>query len=130
MAEPRFNDFIPAEMQAFAQQSVQQAQKAFDDLMSVAQQAVSTFEGQATTAQESVREVQRKVIAFSERNVAASLEFAQRLLKAQDPEEVIRLHADYVRSQIAALGEQAKELGQDTARAAAKAAGPGGQQAA
>ena len=44
MADPKFDDFIPAEMRAFAEQSVQQARKAFDDLMTATQRAVSTFD--------------------------------------------------------------------------------------
>ena len=34
-------------MRKFAEQSVQQAKKAFDDLMNATQRAVSTFEGHA-----------------------------------------------------------------------------------
>jgi phasin len=118
MADPKFTDFIPPEMRAFAEQSVQQAQKAFDDLMSATQRAVSTFEGHATTAQTSAREIQRKVVTFSERNVQASLEFAQRLLQARDPEDVLKLHADYVKSQMQALSEQARELAEQATAAA------------
>ena len=72
-------------MRAFAEQSVQQAKKAFDDLMAATQRAVSTFEGQASTAQTSVLELQRKVASFAERNVATSFEFAQKLLRAKSP---------------------------------------------
>jgi phasin len=118
MADPKFTDFIPPEMRAFAEQSVQQAQKAFDELMSATQRAVSTFEGHATTAQTSAREMQRKVVTFSERNVAASLEFAQKLLQAKDAEDVLKLHADYVKTQVQTLSEQAKELAQHATAAA------------
>jgi hypothetical protein len=85
--------------------------------MSATQRAVSTFEGQATSAQSSARELQRKVVGFSERNVATSLEFAQKLLGATSAEEVMRLHAGYVRMQMQALNEQAQELAQHTAKA-------------
>jgi phasin len=118
MADPKFTDFIPSEMRAFAEQSVQQTQKAFDDLMSATQRAVSMFEGQATTAQTSAREIQRKVVTFSERNVAASLDFARKLLQAKDAEDVLKLHADYVKTQVQTLSEQAKELAQHATAAA------------
>jgi phasin len=114
MADPKFNDFFSPEMRAFAEQSVQQAQKAFDDLMGATQRAVSTFEGQANAA----RDMQRKVVTFSERNVASSLEFAQKLLQAKDTEDVFKLHADYVKTQMQVLSEQAKELAQHASRAA------------
>ena len=123
MADPKFDDFIPAEMRAFAEQSVQQARKAFDDLMTATQRAVSTFEGHATSAQASAREIQRKVVTFSERNVAASLEFAQKLLQAKDPEDVLKLHADYVKKQMQTLSEQAQEIAQHATKAATPGSG-------
>ena len=109
---------IPPEMRSFAEQSVAQARKAFDGFMTAAQSAVSTLEGQAAAAQAGAKDVQRKAVAFAEHNVAASFEFAQKLLKAKDGEEVMKLHADYVKTQMQALGEQARELGQSATKAA------------
>ena len=117
MADQPFNDFIPPDMRKFADQSVQQAQKAFDDLMNATRSAVSTFEGQASSAQAAALELQRKVVGYSERNVSASLEFAQNLLRAKSPEDVMKLHADYVKSQMQTLAEQARDLGQQAAKA-------------
>ena len=118
MADQSFNDFLPPEMRKFAEQSVQQAKKAFDDLMTATQKAVSTFEGHASTAQTNAIELQRKVVGYSERNVAASLEFGQKLLQARAPEDVMKLHADYVKAQIQALTEQARDIAQHAAKAA------------
>ena len=118
MADQSFNDFVPPEMRKFAEQSVQQAKKAFDDLMSATQKAVSTFEGHASSAQATALELQRKVIGYSERNVGASLEFAQKLLQAKAPEEAMKLHADYVKAQMQALTEQARDIAQHAAKAA------------
>jgi phasin len=117
MADPTIDNLLPPEMRAFAEQSVQNAQKAFDQLMSATQRAVSTFEGQATTARSSVLGLHHKVLGFSERNVAAAFEFAQRLLHARDGEEVVRLHAEFVKAQVQALTEQARELTQHAASA-------------
>src|SRR3981081_2800434 len=96
MADQPFNDFVPPEMRKFAEQSVQQAKKAFDDLMSATQKAVSTFEGHAASAQSTALELQRKVVGYSERNVGASLEFAQKLLHKKTPADAMKLHAAYV----------------------------------
>jgi phasin len=116
-----FNDFVPPEMRKFAEQSVQQAKKAFDELMSATQRAVSTFEGHASSAQNTALELQRKVVGYSERNVAASLEFAQKLLQAKAAEDVLQLHAEYVKTQMQALAEQARDIGQHAAKAATPA---------
>ena len=119
MADPTIQTFVPPEMRAFAEQSFQQARKAFDDLMAATQRAVSSFEGQALTAQTSVLEMQRKAASFAERNIAISFEFAQKLLRAKSPEDVMKLHAEYVSAQTQALAEQTHEIAQYAEKAAA-----------
>jgi phasin len=120
MTSQSINDFLPPEVRTFAEQSVQQAKRAFDELMAATQRTVSAFEGQTSSAQTNAREVQRKVIAYSERNVAASLEFAQKLLNAKDAEAVMALHANYVKGQMQALTEQVRDLAQYASSAAQK----------
>ena len=112
---------IPAEMRAFAEKSVEQAKQAFDTFISAAQQAVSTVENQAGSARTGAKETSELAMRFAERNIASSFEFAQRLLHAKDFQEVTALQAEYVKSQIAALTEQAKEL----SKQASKVAGQG-----
>ena len=118
MADQPFNDFVPPEMRKLAEQSVQQAKKAFDDWMTATQRAVSTFEGHASSAQTNALELQRKVVSYSERNVGASLEYAQKLLQAKTPEDAMKLHADYVKAQMEALAGQARDIAQHTSKAA------------
>jgi phasin len=101
---------IPAEMRAFAEKSVEQAKQAFNTFMSAAQHATSTAENQAATAHSGAKEVGEMAIGFTRRNIASSFEFAEKLVKAKDSQELAALHADYVKSQIAALTDQAKEL--------------------
>jgi hypothetical protein len=93
----------------FAEQAIQQAKLAFDELMAATYRVVSAFEGQTSSTQTNAREIQRKVIAYSERNVAASLEFAQKLLSAKDAEAVLESHPEYVKGRMLALSEQAHD---------------------
>jgi phasin len=111
---PRFE--IPADMRALAEKNVEQAKQAFDIFISAAQHAVSTVENQAATMQAGAKEVGELAMGFAERNITSSFEFAQRLLQAKDPKDIMALHADYVNSQIAALTEQGKELGERMAK--------------
>ncbi len=113
---------IPAEMRALAEKSVEQAKTAFDSFMSAAQSAVSAAENQAGSARDGAREVSQLAMRFAGRNVASSFDYAQKLARAKDAQEVIGLHADYANSQIAALTEQARELSQSAARFAGKTA--------
>ena len=114
---------IPAEMRAFAEKSVEQAKQAFDGFIAAAQHAVNTAENQAASARSGVKEAGELAMRFTERNIASSFEFAQKLMQAKDAAEVMALHADYVKSQMAALTDQAKEL----SKQATKVAGQTGQ---
>jgi phasin len=113
---------IPAEMRALAEKSVDQARQAFETFMSAASQAASTADKQAAGARAGVKEVGELAARFAERNVASSFEFAQRLVRAKDSQEVMALHTDYVKRQIAALSEQTKELTKEAAKMAGAAA--------
>jgi phasin len=109
---------IPAEMRAFAEKSVDQARQAFDNFVSAAQNAVATADRQATGARAGAQELGGLAVRFAERNIANSFEFAERMVRAKSAEEVLNLQADYVKSQMAALNEQAKELSQQVVKMA------------
>jgi phasin len=117
MAKDGSSNFeIPAEMRAFAEKSVAQAKLAFDSFISAAQQAVNTAETHAATTRVGAKEAGDLAMQFAERNIASSFDFAQRLLQAKDPQEVAKLHAEYVKNQVATLTEQAKELSKQAAK--------------
>jgi phasin len=109
---------IPAEMREFAEKSVAQAKQAFDGFVAATQHAVGTAETQAKTVRSGVKEAGELAMSFAERNVAASFEHAQKLLKAKDAQEVTALQTEYIKNQIAALTEQAKELSQKASKIA------------
>jgi phasin len=119
MAKQDYPNFeVPAEMRAFAEKSVEQARQAFDSFISAAQRAMTGADRQAAGA----KELSALAARFAERNVTESFEFAQRLVRAKDPQEVVALQADYVKSQIAAFKEQADALGQEAAKMTTPAA--------
>jgi hypothetical protein len=51
------------------------------------------------------------VIQFTEANVKAVFDHAQKLIQAKDPQEILAHQAEYVKKQLAAAEEHAKELG-------------------
>jgi phasin len=108
---------IPRDMRSFAEQSVEQARKAFDGFMASAQKAATSLEGQASAAQEGVHDMRRKAMSFAEKNVATSFDFAQRLTRAKDVAEVTRLQTEFLQSQMQVFAQQAQELGQTATRA-------------
>ena len=118
---------IPNDMRAMAQASFDQARKAFEGLLSAAQRTASSFEDQGAAARAGAKDVASKAIGFAEANVRASLDYAERLLKAKDMTDVMRLHNEYVQAQMRALADQAGEIGQALTRAAMEAAKPKSQ---
>jgi phasin len=90
---------VPNEMRDFAERSVEQARKAFEGFLTVAQRASGA------------KSVGAHVLSYTERNVNAAFDLAQKLVKAKDPQEALALQSEYLKSQLAALQEQAKELG-------------------
>jgi phasin len=115
---------IPKEMRSMAEASFEQARKAFETFIGSAQQTAEAFGGQGDAARVGAKDISAKAIAFAEKNVQASLTYAQQLIHAKDLTEVMRLHTEYVQAQMRALAEQASEMGQTVTRAAMDATKP------
>ena len=115
---------IPPEMRTFAEKSVEQAKQAVDGFIAAAHKAVSTFEGQAETARKGAKDVTELAMTFAERNITSTFEFAQQLVRAKDIQDVLRLQADYLRTQMQTLSEQAREFGESAGKTARDATRP------
>jgi phasin len=115
---------IPKEMRSMAEASVDQARKAFEKFVTTAQQTAGSIEERGASVRAGAKDISAKAMSYAEKNVQASLDYAQSLLHAKDLTDVMRLHGDYVQSQMRSLAEQASELGQIVSRAAMDAAKP------
>ncbi|MGA7809897.1 phasin [Bradyrhizobium sp.] len=115
---------IPKEMRSMAEASFEQARKTFEKFVEGAQVTAGTIEDHGATVRAGAKDISAKAIAYAERNVQASLDYAQSLLNAKDLTEVMKLHSGYVQAQMRSLAEQASEMGQIVGRAAMEAAKP------
>jgi phasin len=115
---------IPKEMRAMAEASFEQARKTLEKLLSGAHQTAGTIEERGANVRAGARDIRVKAISYAENNAQASLDYAQKLLRAKDLAEVMRLHSEYVQAQMRVLAEQASEMGQMVSRAAMDAASP------
>lgn len=122
MSDDRFE--IPKDMRAMAEASLNQARQAFEKFLTGAQATAGTIEERGASVRAGAKDISGKAIAYAEKNVQASLNYAESLLKAKDLTEVMRLHAEYVQAQMRALAEQASEMGQAVSRAAMDAVKP------
>ena len=102
---------VPPEMREFAERSVEQARKAIDGFMSAAQKTADTFEGSANTVQASAKDAARKTFSYTEQNLSAAFDLAQRMVRAKDMQEAMQIQAEFVRNQFEAMQTQMKEFG-------------------
>ena len=115
---------IPKEMRSMAEATFGQAREAFEKFIAGAQQTAGTLEERGETVRAGAKDISSKAMSYAEKNVQASLDYAQSLLKAKDLTEVMRLHSEYVQAQMRSLAEQASEMGQIVSRAAMDAGKP------
>jgi phasin len=115
---------IPKEMRSMAEASFDQARKAFEKFLDSAEQTAGSIEERGATVRAGAKDIGAKAMSFAEKNVQASLDYAQSLLHAKDLSEIMRLHSEYVQAQMRSLAEQASEMGQIVSRAATEAAKP------
>jgi phasin len=107
-----------------AEASFEQARKTFEKFVASAQAAAGSIEERNATVRAGAKDVSSKAIAYAEKNVQASLDHTQSLLKAKDVTEVVRLHGEYVQDLMRSLTEQAGEMGQIVSKAAMDATKP------
>jgi phasin len=115
---------IPEHMRSMAEAGVAQTRRTLERMLENAQATAGSLEEQGETVRAGAKDVGAKAIACAERNVQASLDYAEQLLRAKDIGEVMRLHSEYVQAQMRSLAEQATEMGQIVSKATMDAARP------
>ncbi len=125
MAKDPFWQFaIPDDMRAFAEQSVAQARKAFDGFIEATNKAMGHMQGHAQAAHSGATEIAHKTMTYAEQNVAATFDFAQKLMSAKDASEVMGLQSQFLSRQMQTLSTQVQDLGQSAAKIVVDAAKP------
>ena len=102
---------IPTEIRDMTAKSVEEARKAFERFSEAAHKASAQAEGAANMMQSSVKDVSAKALSFTEAHVKAAFDHAQKLIQAKNPQEFLAHQSEYVKAQLAAMEEHAKELG-------------------
>jgi phasin len=106
MTQPNYQ--TPNEMRDFAEKSIEQASKAFETFAGAAQKAISSVE---PVLPGGAKEVSGKTFSYSQANIKAAFDLAQKLVHAKDAQEFVQLQTDFVKAQAETIQEQAKELG-------------------
>jgi hypothetical protein len=96
---------ISPAMQKIADESMQQARRAFDMYIAGVRQTLRAFGGDNPMVSAGER-----ALNLAERNIASSFAFAQRFLQAHNLQEIVRLQAEYLNSQMQELMQYATQL--------------------
>ena len=115
---------MPKNMRSMAEAGFEQARKTFERFISGAQAASDSLSARTATVGAGAKDVSAVAFSSAQKNVQASLDYAEALLQARDLSEVMRLHREYAQAQIRALTEQAGEMGQIMGRTAMDATKP------
>jgi phasin len=108
---------VPNEMRDFAERSVEQARKAFEGFLTVAQRATGAAGELSKTPEGGAKSVSAHVLSYTERNVNAAFDLAQKLVKAKDPQEALALQSEYLKNQLAVLQERPRSSAPSCKRA-------------
>ncbi len=125
MAKDPFEQFaIPNEMRAFAEQSVAQAAKPSTALSRRQTRRWARCRAGPRRRIAALPKSRTSRLSYAEQNVAATFDFAQKLMSAKDAAEVMGLQSEYLSRQMQALSTQVQELGQSAAKIMVDAAKP------
>jgi hypothetical protein len=106
-------DAHPAEeLNAFAQQAKDQALAAADTYFDFLKKALSAYPSSGNVFGDSVK-------SYAEKNISVMQDYVHKLGRAKDFQEALRVQAEFMQSQFAAMGEQTKNLGETYQRSAA-----------
>jgi hypothetical protein len=84
--------------------TAEQTRGALDNYFDFIERAVSSYPSGGT-------ELAQKLKSYTEKNIAAAHEFANKLSQAKDLQDVVRIQTEFMQVQMSAFGEQAKSLG-------------------
>jgi phasin len=112
---PRFE--IPAEMREMAERSVEQARMAMEGFVTAAARAMETFDAPAERLGMNPKDMREKTFGMAEANLKASFEHAQKMIRAKDPAEAMKLQMEFMQAQFALMQEQMRQLGMDATQA-------------
>ena len=116
---------IPATVRDLASKSVDQAREAYNRFLESARQAHDVVTKSTDVITSGAREINKKAVRYTEANLQANFDLAQRLVHAKDLKEALDIQSQFARQQMETFAHQAQELTRLVAQSAQKAAPTG-----
>jgi len=98
-------------MREIAEQNLNQSKAALEGLLMITRKAVDDIDHQASVVRE-------RSLLLAEETLSNTFDFAQKLVRMREPQELAQLQSEFVSRQAQILGDQTKELGQSIMRGA------------
>lgn len=112
---------IPASVREIASKSVDQARDAYNRFIEASRQAHDVVLKSSDVLTSGAREISEKTVKYTEANLKANFDFAQRLVNAKDFKEAFDLQSQFARQQLETFAQQAQDLTRLVAQSAQKA---------
>jgi hypothetical protein len=94
----------------FAQNTVDQAQMAFEKAADIAQDNFQTADAAAVAFKARAIDLQMKSVEIAQANMGAMFAFARKAFAVKDPSSFLQLNQDFARDQAQAFQKQAAEI--------------------
>src|SRR3954466_10964991 len=98
----RMNFQVPEEMRTMAERSVTQARQALESYLHAARRTSESMEQTSDKVQAGTKDMAQKTLSAVEQNLRASLDYAQRLVRAKDLQEIRQIQSEFARTQTVA----------------------------
>jgi hypothetical protein len=103
------------DLKANVERALEQTRGVLNTYFNFIQRAISSYPSAGGT------ELGEKLKTYTNENIAAAREFADKLSQAKDFEDVVRIQTEFMEMQFKAFGEQTKSLGEAATKAATDA---------
>jgi phasin len=108
---------------------VAQEQKPFDELSAMARQTIAQFQSateqyfsllqkRMSSSPWDSNDLTKKVFSMAQQNATASFEFVQRLSRAKDLQDFLRIQSEFMQSQLSTYSEQLADISEASRKAA------------
>ena len=111
---------IPSTVRDLASKSVEQAREAYNRFIEAARQAHDVVIKSTDVLASGAREMNEKAVKYTEANLQANFDLAQRLVHAKDIKEALDIQNQFARQQMETFALQAQELSRLVAQSAQK----------
>src|SRR4051812_30197440 len=101
MTEPKLE--VPAELRDLAEQTIDQAEKAFGMFFDAANKSMATIPSPGT-------EISKQALSLTEQNMKSAFEHARKLVHATDLQEAMRIQSEFLKSQFTNAGDHMRQI--------------------